>query len=145
MKRSRLNVFKATSMTISVLGVLMIVATVVILAYIGFQSLSSFISSDASTGSANTELTSLKTEAASLNNSYNTLKIRIDNTNNNNLKTAYVNADIEMVKAQSDISDVESALVANKPNDEVQKRLEIAKVQLQKAKSSYSNLYSQVY
>jgi Tfp pilus assembly protein FimT len=144
MKRSRLNVFKATSMTISVLGVLMIVATVAILAYIGFQSLSSFISSDASTGSANSELASLKTEANALNGQYDTLKIQIDNTNNRNLKIAYVNAELEMVKAQSDISDVESALVANKPNDEVQRRLEVAKVQLQKAKSSYSNLQSQL-
>ena len=131
-------------MTISVLGVLMIVATVAILAYIGFLSLSSFISSDASMGSANTELASLKTEADALNGQYDTLKIQIDNSNNRNLKIAYVNADIEMVKAQSDISDVESALVANKPNDEVQRRLEIAKVQLQKAKSSYSNLQSQL-
>jgi len=143
MKRSRLNVFKATSMTISVLGVLMIVATVAILAYIGFQSLSSLISSDASKGSANTELAALKTEAATLNGQYDTLKIQIDNTNNKKLKTAYVNAELEMVKAQSDISDVESALVTNKPNDEVQKRLEIAKVQLQKAKVSYNNLQSQ--
>jgi hypothetical protein len=60
------------------------------------------------------------------------------------LKTAFVNAELEMVKAQSDISDVESALATNKPNDEVQKRLEIAKLQLQKAKISYSNLQSQL-
>jgi hypothetical protein len=137
-------VFKATSMTISVLGVLMIIATVIILAYIGFQSLSSFISSDVSSGSANTELASLKTEAATLNGQYDTLKIQIDQTNNKDLKTAFVNAELEMVKAQSDISDVESALATNKPNDEVQKRLEIAKLQLQKAKISYSNLQSQL-
>jgi hypothetical protein len=136
-------VFKATSMTISVLGVLMIIATVIILAYLGFQSLSSFISSDVSSGSANTELASLKTEAATLNGEYDSLKIQIDQTNNEELKTAYVNADLEMVKAQSAISDVESALETNKPNDEVQRRLQIAKVQLQKAKISYNDLQSQ--
>jgi hypothetical protein len=54
-----------------------------------------------------------------------------------------VNADLEMVKAQSAISDVESALETNKPNDEVQRRLQIAKVQLQKAKISYNDLQSQ--
>jgi len=145
MNRSRLNVFKATSMTISVLGILMIIATVIIFVYVGFMSLSSFISTQTSNGMANTELTSLQTEATSLNNSYNTINIQIDSSNNQNLKAAYANADLEMVLAQSDISDVESALATNQPDDIIQNRINIAKAQLQKAESSYSNLESQLH
>ena len=40
MRKSRLNLFKSTSMLISVLGVIMIIATVAAVAYVGFSVVS---------------------------------------------------------------------------------------------------------
>ena len=41
MKKSRLGLFKSTSMLISVLGVLMIAITIIAIAYVGFSLVSS--------------------------------------------------------------------------------------------------------
>ena len=74
MKRSRLRMFKVTSMTISIMGIVLIVATVGILAYLGFESLSSFISADATSSTAHDELVSLKNDYSSLKMEYDNVK-----------------------------------------------------------------------
>ena len=144
MKRSRLRMFKATSMTISVMGVLMIVATVAILAYLGFQSLSSFISDDASSNNANDQLTSLRSEYSSLKTQFDSVKVQVQKSSNTQLKEDYNAAELELIKTQSAISDVESAISVGKPSDEVTARIETAKLQLEKAKSSLTGIRSRI-
>lgn len=131
-------------MTISVLGVLMIVATVAILAYFGFQSLSSFISDDASNSNANDELASIKSDYATLEAQYNDLEVQVEATNDKDLIAEFDNAKIELVKADQAITDVESAIAVGKSPDVVNERLEEAKSQLQTAKSSLVTIRSQV-
>jgi hypothetical protein len=140
MKRSRLNLFKVTSMSISVLGILMIIATIILFAYIGISSVTSSISTDVGSGSAYDQLAVLKSNYNTLEGQYNNMKTSVDNSNNRNLKTAYVNADLELVKANSDISDVESALASGKSKQEVQKRITAAQAQLDTARSSLSSV-----
>jgi chromosome segregation ATPase len=144
MKRSRLRMFKATSMTISVMGVLMIVATVAILAYLGFQSVSSFISADASSNNANEQLASLQSEYSSLKTQYDNLKVQVQATSNTQLKADYNDAELELVKTQSAINDVSSAISVGKPSDEVNARIQTAQIQLQKAKSSLASMRSEM-
>ena len=43
MRKSRLNLFKSTSMLISVVGIIMIISTIVVVAYVGFSMVSSGI------------------------------------------------------------------------------------------------------
>ncbi|WP_432703735.1 hypothetical protein ACRERI_08725 [Methanothermobacter thermautotrophicus] len=50
MKRSRINLFKLTSMTISVLGVLLIIGTILVFAYIGVDTISDAISGSVNRG-----------------------------------------------------------------------------------------------
>src|SRR5665811_1117982 len=114
MKRSRLNLFKVTSMSISVLGIIMILATIALFAYIGISALSSSISSDVGSGSAYDQLAVLKTNYNSLEGQFNSLKTDVESSNNQNAKTAYVNAKLELVKANSAILDVDSALSSGK-------------------------------
>ena len=140
MKRSRLNLFKVTSMSISVLGILMIIATIVLFAYIGISSVTSSISTNVGSGSAYDQLAVLKSNYNTLEGQYNNMKTSVENSNNKNLKTAYVNADLELVKANSDISDVDSALASGKSKDEVQKRITAAQAQLETARSSLSSV-----
>ena len=140
MKRSRLNLFKVTSMSISVLGILMIIATIILFAYIGISSVTSSISTDVGSGSAYDQLAVLKSNYNTLEGQYNNMKTSVDNSNNKNLKTAYVNADLELVKANSDISDVDSALASGKSKQEVQKRITAAQAQLDTARSSLSSV-----
>lgn len=142
MKRSRLNLFKATSMTISVLGIIMVVLTVGILVYIGFQALSSTISTDASTGAAYDELAVLKSQYNILRSQFDAVKMDVDKTNDKDLQKAYLNAELELIKAQSDIEDVESAINSQKSEEEIKNRIKTAQTQLETAKASLSSLQS---
>ena len=139
-KKSRLNLFKVTSMSISVLGILMIIATIVLFAYIGISSLTSSISSNVDSGSAYDQLSVIKNNYNSLEAQYNTLKISVDDSNNKDIKTAYSNAELELVKAKSAIDEVDSALSSGKSNDEVQKRISAAQAQLDQARASLSSV-----
>ena len=144
MKRSRLRMFKVTSMTISIMGIVLIVATVGILAYLGFESLSSFISADATSSTAHDELVSLKNDYSSLKMEYDNVKRDVEATNDKDLKIAYTNAEMELVKTNQAITDVESAITVGKPSEEVDKSIQVAKTQLEEAKSSLTNVRSQM-
>ncbi|WP_048186324.1 hypothetical protein [Methanobacterium lacus] len=140
MKRSRLNLFKATSMSISVLGIILIIATLVLFAYIGISSLTSSITTDVGSGSAYDQLAVLKSDYNTLNDQFTSVQQSVDTSNNKNAKTAFINAKLELVKANSDINDVESALSAGKSKDEVTQRINAAQSQLNTARSSLASV-----
>ncbi len=140
MKRSRLNLFKATSMSISVLGIILILATIAIFVYIGIYTLSSTVSSDVGSGSAYDQIAVLQSDYSTLSNQFDDVKTTVDNSNNDNLKTAFNNANLELVKAQSAISDANSAVSAGKSQDEIKSRISTAQTQLQNAESSLNNV-----
>ena len=131
-------------MTISVMGVLMIVATVAILAYLGFQSISSFISADASSNNANEQLAALQSEYSSLKTQYDNLKVQVQATSDTQLKADYNDAELELVKTQSAINDVSSAISVGKPSAEVNSRIQTAQQQMQTANSALANLKSEM-
>jgi len=140
MKRSRLNLFKATSMSISVLGIILIIATLVLFAYIGISAITSSITTDVGSGSAYDQLAVLKSDYNSLNDQYTSVQQTVDSSNNKNAKTAFINAKLELVKANSDINDVDSALSAGKSKDEVAQRINTAQSQLNTARSSLASV-----
>ncbi|GAB4318273.1 MAG: hypothetical protein Kow0019_19790 [Methanobacteriaceae archaeon] len=139
MKRSRLNLFRATSMTISILGVIMIIATAGIFIYIGIEALSSGVTSNVDTSSAYDELATLKSEYSGLKLQFDGLKREVATSSNDDLKQKYVDTELQLVKAQSAISDLESALSTKKEPEEIENRLNIAKKELQAAKTAVSN------
>ena len=59
MKKSRLNLFKSTSMLISVLGVIMIILMIVLVAYVGFNVVSSSLTGGISSGTQYDQLADL--------------------------------------------------------------------------------------
>lgn len=131
-------------MTISILGVLMIVATILVFAYIGVDKLSSGISSDVDSGSAYDELAALNSDYSALAIQYDDVKTDINKGSDTDLKKAYVNAELELVKTKSDIDDVDSALSSGESSKVINERLTIAKKQLQVAKQSLSDLRGQM-
>lgn len=140
MKKSRLRLFKVTSMSISLMGVLMIVATLLIFAYIGIDALSSTISSTVDSGSAYDELVILNNELSTLNVEYETVKADVFRTGNRELQREYLDAELELVKAKSALTDVESALSANLPASEVQERIDAAYGQISTARQSLDSI-----
>jgi hypothetical protein len=144
MKRSRLNLFKATSMTISILGIFMILATVGVFAYIGVQGLSSKVTSNVDSGSAYDQLAALKSEYTSLSNQFDAIKTNANKSGNKKIRNDAHKVQIELVKANSAIGDVESALSSNLPADEVTNRINTATNKLQIAKNSFNTLNGEI-
>ena len=144
MKRSRLNLFKATSMTISILGIVMLIVTILVLGYLGFQAISSTINTNVGSGSAYDKIAVLKSDYSSLQTQYNSTKAAVDKRDNQNLTTNYDNAEIQLIQAQNDISDAESAVESQQSPGEIQNRIDIAQQQLQTAKNSLNDLQSQL-
>ena len=140
MRKSRLSLFKATSMLISVLGVIMIIATVAAVAYVGFSVVSSSLTGGISSGTQYDQLAELKTNFSNLEVQYNETGNKIYMMNNITLEREYVNAQVELVRVKNDISDVESALSMGKPASEVDKRLQLAKDDLKIAQEAYNSL-----
>lgn len=139
MRKSRLSLFKSTSMLISVLGIIMIISTIIVVAYVGYSMVSSGITNEISSGTQYDELAELKA-------SYDNLSVKFDN-----LKSTYYaggaddvkvfnDAKLELTRANSAIENVQSALDAGKPSNEVDSRIEFAKEKLDVANKAYNNL-----
>lgn len=127
-------------MTISLLGIIMIIATVGVFTYIAIQGLSSQVSSNVDSGSAYDQLAALKSEYSSLSNQFDVVKRKVNSYGDKKAKNNLYNTQIELVKANSAIGDVESALSSNLPADEVNNRISIAANQLQIAKNSLNSV-----
>ncbi|MGN1363270.1 MAG: hypothetical protein ACI4VU_06160 [Methanobrevibacter sp.] len=123
MKKSRLNLFKSTSMLVSILGVIMIIATIVVVAYIGFNMVSSGITTGISSGNQYDELSQLKSNYSALESQFNNSQSSMDNTKYDDIK-------LELTRSSGDIDDVDSALAAGKSSEEVNNRIAIAKKEL---------------
>ena len=145
MKKSRLSLFRATSMSLSVLGVIMIIATVIVFGYIGIDTISSAVSSGVDNGATYDELALLNSEYQSLATDYATLKANIHDKGDDDEMKAYISAEMELVNAKTAIEDVESALAIGKSSDEIDERLKKAKEQLKTAKQKYSDVTSGKY
>ena len=127
-------------MLFSVLGVIMIIATVAAIAYVGFSLVSSSLTGGISSGTQYDQLAELKSNCNDLEALYNDTGNKIYAMDNITLEREFVNAQVELVRVQNDISDVESALSMGKPASEVDKRLQQAKDDLKIAKEAYNSL-----
>ncbi|MGL6298946.1 MAG: hypothetical protein ACRC1M_07260 [Methanobacteriaceae archaeon] len=140
MKKSRLNLFKTTSMTISVLGLIMIIATIAIAAYIGISAISDGVSSGVSSGEQYDKLAVLKSDYSSIDGEYNATRSKIYASASPDLKKKYVDAELELIKAKTAVDNVESALKANKPSEEVGSRITEAENQIKVAKDALTSV-----
>ncbi len=139
MRKSRLSLFKSTSMLISVVGVIMIIATIIVVAYVGYSTVSNGITNEISSGTQYDELAELRA-------SYNNLSVKFDNVKAtyyargpDDVKV-YNDAKIELSRADSAIQNVQSALDAGKPSNEVDSRIDFAKEKLKTATQAYNEL-----
>ena len=139
MRKSRLSLFKSTSMLISVVGIIIIIATIVVVAYVGYSMVSSGITNEISSGTQYDELAGLKA-------SYNNLSVKFDSVKSTYYAggaddiQVYNDAKLELARASSAIENVQSALDADKPSNEVDSRIDFAKEKLDKANDAYNNL-----
>ncbi|MCQ2964322.1 MAG: hypothetical protein MJ203_01995 [archaeon] len=140
MKKSRLGLFKSTSMLISVLGVIMVIATIIVVAYIGFSVVSSGLTGGVSSGAQYDELNELRSNYSDLESRFNELKSELYVKGNASEQQKFVDAEVYLVHAKNALDDVDSALSMGKDSSEVDKRLTEARTSLQEAQKAYQSI-----
>ena len=126
-------------MLISVVGIIMIIATIIVVAYVGFSVVNESITDEISSGNQYDDLANLKSQYGDLQSKFDSVKSTYySGTTKDILK--YNDARLELSRASSAIDIVQSALDANKPSNEVDSRIEFAKEKLANARQAYENL-----
>ena len=139
MRKSRLSLFKSTSMMISVVGIIMIIVTVIVVAYVGYSIVSSDITNGISSGTQYDELAELKAEYDDLAVKFDSIKSTYYAGDVDDVKK-YNDAKIELTRAKTAIENVQSALDADKPSNDVDSRIAFAKEKLEVANNAYNSL-----
>ena len=139
MRKSRLSIFKSTSMLISVVGIIMIISTIIVVAYVGYSMVSEGITDGISSGTQYDDLAELKSSYSNLSAKFESVKSTYYAGGANDVKV-YNDAKIELSRANSAIENVQSALDAGKPSNEVDSRIDFAKKELQSAYDAYNKL-----
>ncbi len=139
MRKSRLSLFKSTSMMISVVGIIMIISTIIVVAYVGYSMVSSGITNEISSGTQYDELADLKAEYDNLAVKFDSIKSTYYAGGADQVKV-YNDAKLELTRANSAIENVQSALDAGKPSNDVDSRIEFAKEKIKTAQNAYNSL-----
>ena len=139
MRKSRLSLFKSTSMLISVVGIIMIISTIIVVAYVAYSMVSEGITDGISSGTQYDELAELKSSYSDLAVKFDEIKATYYAGGADQIKI-YNDAKIELTRASSAIENVQSALDAGKPSNEVDSRIAFAKEKLEVANNAYNNL-----
>lgn len=140
MKKSRLNLFRSTSMLISIVGVIMIISTIIVVGYVGFSMVSSGLTNDISSGNQYDDLALLESQYNNLSLKFDDIKSQYYSDKDAQSIDQYNTAKLELTRTQSAIDNVKSALDSGKPSNEVDSRLDFAQKQLQKATEAYESL-----
>ena len=140
MRKSRLNLFKSTSMLVSIIGIVMIALTIIVVAYVGFSMVSSGLTNDISSGNQYDELAQLKAQYQNLSDKFDKIKSKYYSDKDSSSMDQYNTAKLELTRAQSAIDNVQSALDSGKTSTEVDSRITFAKEQLTKAQDAYKTL-----
>ena len=139
MRKSRLSLFKSTSMLISVVGIIMIISTIIVVAYVGYSIVSNDITNEISSGTQYDELAELKSSYTNLSVKFDSLKSTYYAGGSDDIKM-YNDAKIELSRAYSAIENVQSGLDAGKPSNDVDSRIDFAKEKLKSANEAYNQL-----
>ena len=126
-------------MLISVVGIIMIIATIIVVAYVGYSMVSSGITNEISSGTQYDELAELQASYSNLSVKFDSIKATYYAGDTNDIQV-YNDAKLELTRANSAIENVQSALDAGKPSNEVDSRIEFAKEKLKTANEAYNSL-----
>ena len=139
MRKSRLSLFKSTSMLISVVGIIMIISTIIVVAYVGYSIVSTGITNEISSGTQYDELAELKSAYNNLSAKFDSVKSTYYAGGPDDVKV-FNDAKLELTRANTAIENVQSALDAGKPSNEVDSRIDFAKDKLKAANNAYNEL-----
>lgn len=118
----------------------MIILMIVLVAYVGFNVVSSSLTGGISSGTQYDQLADLNANYTQLESQFNATASKIYAMDDIAKEQELVNAQVELVRAQNDLESVQSALDAHQSSSEVDSRLEIAMNDLKVAWDAYNSL-----
>ena len=140
MRKSKLGLFKSTSMLISVIGIIMIAVTIIAAAYVGYSMVSSSIIDDISSGTQLDQLADLKSDYNNLSAQFDSVKASYYAGSTDDVQR-YNDARLELSRAETAINNVESGINGEGiSSDEVDSRIQHAREKLKIAHQAYDNL-----
>lgn len=140
MKRSRLKLFKTTSLTISLIGVILILITIGVIAYIGVSGLTNSVSSTVSSGAEYDQLNQLKSQYNNVSEQYLSISSQVAESKDKNLKITYNNGKLKLSEANTTISSIENDINNGKKQEVIDNKVASVKDNLKFVQETYSNI-----
>ena len=109
------------------------------MAYVGFSIANESITDQISSGNQYDDLANLKSQYGDIQSKFDSVKSTYYSGGTDDIEK-YNNARLELSRASSAIDNVQSALDANKPSNEVDSRIAFANQKLADARQAYENL-----
>lgn len=142
MKRSRLKLFKTTSLTISLIGVILILITIGVVAYIAVSGLTNTVSTSVSSGAEYDQLNQLKNQYNNISQNYLSISNQVTQSKDKNLKTIYNNGKLKLSEANTTITSIENDINNGKSEDVINSKINSANEDLKFVQETYSNITS---
>jgi uncharacterized protein (UPF0333 family) len=142
MKKSRLKLFKTTSLTISLIGVILILLTIGVIGYVAVSGLISSVSTTVSSGSAYDQLDQVKTQYDDINNKYIELDKKLGTNPDPAVKTTFNTGKVKLSEISQSLSIIQSDIKNGKPDKEVQEKLNQTRDKIQEVNDIYTQIVS---
>ena len=140
MKRSRLKLFKTTSLTISLIGVILILLTIGVIGYIAVSGLSNSVSTTVSSGSSYDQLDQVKTQYEEVNSKYENLNKKLGTNPDPAIKTTFNTGKVKLSEASQSLSSIQNDITNGKSEEDIQLKLNQTKNKINEANDIYNQI-----
>ncbi|WP_455646195.1 hypothetical protein [Methanosphaera sp.] len=140
MKRSRLKLFKTTSLTISLIGIILILLTLFVMGYVFVSGVTNSVSTTVNSGASYDDLNQLKAEYNNLSQKYTSLNQQLGTTPDANTKTTFNNGKIKLSELNQTLTELESDIDKGTSDQAINNKISQAKEELKEAEGIYNNI-----
>lgn len=140
MRKSRLKLFKTTSLTISLIGVVLILLTVGVIGYVAVSGLTNTVSNTVSSGSSYDQLDALKSEYGNATKKYYDLNAKLGTSPNPNVKTKFNDGKIKLSEAGQKVSSIQADIDRGKSGKDVDDKISQTRELLKEADNIYNEI-----
>ncbi|WP_069592961.1 hypothetical protein [Methanosphaera sp. WGK6] len=140
MKRSRLKLFKTTSLTISLIGIILILLTLFVVGYIFVSGVTNSVSTTVNSGASYDDLNQLKMEYNNLSQKYTSLNQQLGTMPDANVKTMFNNGKIKLSESNQTLTELESDIGNGKSDQFIKNKISQVREELKEAEGIYNNI-----
>ena len=140
MKKSRIKLFKTTSLTISLIGVILILLTIGVLGYVIVSGVSDTVSTTVSSGSSYDQLDQVKSQYNTIKDKYDALDKKLGTNPDATVKTTFNTGKIKLTEIQQLLSSVQSDINNGESDADIQKKLNQTTDKIKEANDIYNQI-----